>query len=76
MRRKFRTYLVDVFGLREEKAADSGRLDSVLALLAEIRKDARARKDFVTSDRIRNQLQTIGIQLKDEKDGTSSWSLL
>jgi len=76
MRRKFRTYLVDVFGLREEKAADSGRLDSVLALLAEIRKDARARKDFVTSDRIRNQLQAIGIQLKDEKDGTSSWSLL
>lgn len=75
MRMKFRTYLVDVFGLREERAADSGRLDSVLALLADIRKEARARKDFVTSDRIRNQLQTIGIQLKDEKDGRTSWSV-
>jgi cysteinyl-tRNA synthetase len=75
MRKKFRTYLVDVFGLRGEKAADSSRLDQVLALLADIRKEARARKDFVTSDRIRQQLQTIGIQLKDEKDGGTSWTL-
>jgi len=75
MRARFRSYLVDIFGLREEKAADSSRLDQVLALLADIRKEARARKDFVTSDRIRQQLQTIGIQLKDEKDGRTSWTL-
>jgi cysteinyl-tRNA synthetase len=33
---------------------------------------ARARKDWATSDVIRNQLAGIGIQLKDEKDGNVS----
>jgi cysteinyl-tRNA synthetase len=45
-------------------------------LIGEIRKDARSRKDFATSDKIRNQLLAAGIQLKDEKDGGMSWELL
>jgi cysteinyl-tRNA synthetase len=44
-------------------------------LLIEIRKDAKARKDFATSDKIRNQLADMGIQLKDEKDGSISYSI-
>ena len=32
---------------------------------------ARANKDFATSDKIRDQLQEVGIQLKDGKDGTT-----
>ena len=36
---------------------------------SDIRKDARARKDFLTSDKIRDQLLALGILLKDEKDG-------
>ena len=32
-------------------------------------------KDFATSDRIRDQLAAIGIQLKDEKGGAMSWNL-
>jgi len=48
----------------------------VLHLIAEIRKDARAKKDYATSDKIRNQLLEAGIQLKDEKDGGLSWELV
>jgi cysteinyl-tRNA synthetase len=72
----FRTYLVDIFGLRDEKPSDSGRMDSVMQLLIDIRREARSRKDFATSDKIRNQLLGMGIQLKDEKDGRVSWTYL
>ena len=44
-------------------------------MLIQLRKEAKARKDYQTSDAIRNQLMTLGIQLKDEKDGTVSWSM-
>jgi cysteinyl-tRNA synthetase len=76
MQEIFRTYLVDIFGLKEEKTEDTGKLGSVIQLLIDIRKEARSRKDFMTSDKIRNQLLEMGIQLKDEKDGDMSWSIL
>jgi len=76
MQGTFKTYLIDIFGLKEEKAEDSGKLGSVVQLLIDIRKEARSRKDFMTSDKIRNQLLEMGIQLKDEKDGGMSWSIL
>ena len=75
LQNQFTTYLVDVFGMRDEKEGQYDKLDSVLQLLVQIRKDARARKDFATSDKIRNELQTLGIMLKDDKDGNVSWSV-
>ncbi len=45
-----------------------------MQLLIDIRKEAKSRKDFATSDKIRNQLQELGILLKDEKDGGVSVS--
>ncbi len=44
-------------------------------LLIEIRREAKARKDYQTSDRIRKQLMECGISLKDEKDGRVSFSM-
>jgi cysteinyl-tRNA synthetase len=43
-------------------------------LLISIRKDAKSKKDFMTSDKIRNELTALGVQLKDEKDGGTSYS--
>jgi cysteinyl-tRNA synthetase len=78
MRKAFRAYLEDIFGLQDEQAAaaggDNSKLEGVLQLLIDIRKDAKSRKDFATSDKIRNQLQYLGILLKDEKDGGVSVS--
>jgi cysteinyl-tRNA synthetase len=76
MKEKFNTYLVDIFGLKEERKQDDQKLSAVLQLIAEIRKDARAKKDYATSDKIRNQLLAAGIQFKDEKDGGISWDIL
>lgn len=70
----FKAYLEDILGLKGETAHEDGKLNGVLELLIEIRKEARSRKDFATSDKIRNQLQQLGILLKDEKDGRVSYS--
>ena len=76
MQKQFNVFLVEIFGLRDESKQDNDKLSAVLQLIGEIRKDARSRKDFATSDKIRNQLLDAGIQLKDEKDGSMSWELI
>ncbi|HRF50056.1 MAG TPA: cysteine--tRNA ligase [Anaerolineales bacterium] len=43
----------------------------LVELLIEMRKDARARKDFAASDRIRDQLKALGVVLEDGKAGTT-----
>jgi cysteinyl-tRNA synthetase len=45
-----------------------------MQLLIDMRKEAKAKKDYVTSDRIRKQLIGLGIELKDEKNGEMSWN--
>ena len=70
------SYLFDVFGLKNENAIISNnKLDNAMQVLIGLRKDAKTKKDFVTSDKIRNELSAMGIQLKDEKDGEMSWTL-
>lgn len=74
LQQKFKSYLEDIFGLKNT-SSDNGRLSDVMELLIEIRKEAKAKKDFATSDKIRNQLASVGIVLKDEKGGGISWGM-
>jgi cysteinyl-tRNA synthetase len=74
MQTAFKTYLEDIFGLKAMSANNNGALHGVMDLLIEIRKEAKSKKDFATSDKIRNQLGAMGINLKDEKDGGVSWT--
>ncbi len=74
LQQKFKAYLEDVFGLKNS-AANNEVLKGVMELLIEIRKESKTKKDFATSDKIRNQLAAIGINLKDEKGGEMSWGL-
>ena len=73
LQQSFKTYLEDIFGLKDE-GNNNAQLDGIVQLLINIRKEAKAKKDFVTSDTIRNELLKLGVQLKDEKDGTVSYS--
>ncbi len=76
LKRTFKTYLEDILGMQPLQAEQSGsKLNSVLSLLIEIRKDAKRRKDFATSDQIRNKLAEAGVLLKDEKDGSVSYTI-
>jgi cysteinyl-tRNA synthetase len=75
LKEKFKVYLEDIFGLQSMQAKDNGALSGVMNLLIEIRKEAKEKKDFATSDKIRNQLTDLGINVKDEKNGGSSWTI-
>jgi cysteinyl-tRNA synthetase len=72
---QFKTYLEDVLGLQDENKTGSDKLNGIMNLLIEIRREAKVKKDYQTSDRIRNQLMEIGISLKDEKDGRVSFNI-
>ncbi len=67
------SFVFDVLGLEDEKSTSNQnkKLDDVVNLLISMRKQARDDKDFALSDKIRNQLLTIGIQLRDGKEATS-----
>jgi cysteinyl-tRNA synthetase len=67
-------FIFDVLGLTDSTSEESSKdtkLSSAIELLIELRKQARNNKDFATSDKIRDDLQKVGIQLKDGKEGTS-----
>jgi cysteinyl-tRNA synthetase len=72
---KFKVWIEDIFGLKSVNEADNSRLQGVMQLLIDIRKEAKSKKDFATSDKIRNQLAQLGITLKDEKGGEMSWNI-
>jgi cysteinyl-tRNA synthetase len=75
LRQQFKVYLIDILGLNPVVASNNGLLQGVVELLIQIRKEARQKKDFSTSDKIRNELLALGVQLKDEKDGNISWTI-
>ncbi|MBS1662461.1 MAG: cysteine--tRNA ligase [Bacteroidetes bacterium] len=74
MKTYFTNYLENILGLKGESSGDDQKLTGVVDLLIDIRRDARGRKDYATSDKIRNQLLELGIVLKDEKDGGVSYT--
>lgn len=53
-------------------AAAAVDVAAVEALVAR-RLEARAAKDWAASDRLRAELAALGVTVKDNKDGTSSW---
>lgn len=76
MQQKIRLFIEDIFGLKGEFKGDNSKLEGVMQVLINLRKQAKANKDFVTSDDIRNQLLDLGITIKDEKDGDMSYGFV
>lgn len=75
----FDTFLRDILGIRTDIAGtDSGSatkpFEDAVDLLLQIRSEAKSRKDWATSDLIRDRLSEIGFAVKDTKDGFE-WSL-
>ncbi|HRX00817.1 MAG TPA: cysteine--tRNA ligase, partial [Cyclobacteriaceae bacterium] len=66
----YQAFVRDVLGLREENEQNNDLLDGTIKILIELRKKARLDKNFALSDKIRDDLKQVGVQLKDGKDGT------
>ena len=79
----FKDVVTDILGLVDEEAAQSAEgqsssanvIDGLMNYIIEDRKTARANKDWAKSDQIRDTLKALGIQLKDNKDGSTSWEI-
>ncbi len=73
----FHTLVFDVFGLKAEQSESSGETEifkNAVDLLLNLRMEAKARKDWATADKIRNELNTLGIEVKDTSNGFE-WNL-
>ena len=73
----FDTFLFEILGIKAEEGGGSGREEAfgkVVDMLLEQRAIAKANKDWVTSDKIRNELTALGFEIKDTKDG-ATWKL-
>ena len=71
----FHVYLETIFGLKSNREFDE-KFHAVIDLLLDIRKAVRTKKDFATSDKIRDTLNASGIIIRDEKDGKMSWDVV
>jgi cysteinyl-tRNA synthetase len=72
----FNTFVVDVLGLLDEVTAggQDNKVNGLMDLILQIRQNARATKDWGTSDLIRDELKSLSIQVKDTKEGPV-WSV-
>ena len=73
----FHTFVFDILGMKDEASAGGDNYETfgkAVDLLLTIRQQAKANKDWATSDKIRNELTTMGFEIKDTKDG-AEWKL-
>jgi len=73
----YHSLVFDILGLKQEQTVNSGEseiLKGTVELLIKLRNEAKANRDWATSDKIRNELNTLGIEMKDTKDGVE-WKL-
>ena len=74
----FHTFIFDILGIKDEATSAGGNnyeaFGKAMDLLLNIRQQAKANKDWATSDKIRNELTALGFEIKDTKDG-AEWKL-
>ena len=67
----FTTFVFDIMGLKNESEtiSDEKLTSDLMNIIIDLRREARARKDWGVSDHIRAELKKVGIILNDVKDG-------
>jgi cysteinyl-tRNA synthetase len=72
LRTTFRAITFDILGLKDEQNEGSKHAEltgKLIEMLLNMRLQAKANKDFAESDRIRDELNKLGVTVKDRKDG-------
>lgn len=70
LKRVVSRYTFDILGLRDDSVTDNASLiNSLVEMILDIRQQAKSSKDWATSDKIREGLTSVGIKVKDRKDG-------
>ena len=76
--------LENVFGIaievenavKEEEGENMELTKKLIELLIKLRSEARSEKNFKLSDEIRDELKKLGVEIKDNKDGSTDYNLL
>ena len=65
------TFVIEILGLKSEKETDNDKpfINNLIDATLNIRQIIKLNKDWSTSDKIREELNKIGIIIKDKKDG-------
>ncbi|SUB88439.1 Cysteine--tRNA ligase [Porphyromonas macacae] len=77
LKETYRLFLFDLLGLRDDRASGAAGTEAfgkAVDLLLSIRAQAKANKDWATSDKIRDELTALGFTIKDTKEG-AEWKL-
>lgn len=76
LRELMQTFVFDILGLRDENTNIKGDevIDDLMQIIIDIRNRARAERDWGVSDKIRDELKLVGIEIKDGKAGVE-WSI-
>jgi cysteinyl-tRNA synthetase len=76
LKKMFGTFVSDILGLKSESETkkDEKLTADLIKIIIDLRQEAKSRKDFSASDRIRNDLKNAGVVLRDKKDGVD-WEL-
>ena len=62
--------------VKEEDGENMELTKKLIELLIKLRSEARSEKNFKLSDEIRNELKALGVEIKDNKDGSTDYNLL
>jgi cysteinyl-tRNA synthetase len=62
-------FVYEILGLEGEIKGNSDLTEGLIQTILQIRNEARLKKDFATSDRLRDELLKLGVEIKDGKDG-------
>ncbi|MEO5603956.1 MAG: cysteine--tRNA ligase [Cyclobacteriaceae bacterium] len=68
-------FMEEVLGLKEDVSRDEKLLESVIQVLIDLRKKAREDRNYALSDKIRDDLKYLGVQLMDGKEGEMSFTI-
>lgn len=77
LRQLYNDVVFEILGLQKEDAGTSdneGLLNEVIELALNLRLEAKSRKDWPTADKIRDELNRMGVIIKDTKEGFE-WTL-
>jgi len=71
MKKLYNDFIYKILGLKEEEdiSSDDKMVGNLVNMILKLRQDAKTIKDFNTADKIRSELNKLGIEIKDKKDG-------
>lgn len=75
LKENFEIIFSEILGMKSEQSDNTSNIiEGLMSIIAQMRAEARANKDWAKSDMIRDRLSEVGITIKDGKDG-AKWEI-